>query len=39
MRHHFQRQQAFENEGIEKSQFPIPFRKRPMEGRFWMLTS
>jgi hypothetical protein len=39
MYRHFQRRQAFENEGIGKSHFSIPFQKRPMDGRFWMLTS
>jgi hypothetical protein len=26
------------NEGIRKSNFLILFQKRPMDGRFWMLT-
>jgi hypothetical protein len=38
MYRHFQRHEAFENEGIEKSHFSIPFQKRPMEGRFWTTT-
>ncbi len=35
----FSMAQAIENEGTGKSHFPIPFQKRPTEGRFWMLTS
>ena len=35
----FSMAQAIENEGTGKSHFPVPFQKRPREGRFWMLTS
>jgi hypothetical protein len=32
MRRRFQRQQAFANQGIGKSQVAIPFPKHPMHG-------
>ena len=35
----FSMAQAIENEGTGKSHFPVPFRKRPREGRFRMLTT